>query len=326
MRKQKPFIDHYETLGIKDKSYMATPEEIKKAYRELAKKYHPDKVPGYINKMQGINNAYEVLSDEKLRKDFDRKRKHHMIYHRNKHKRSPIYENASIYNEKSYKPHYETEGPYIPHEVLNLYKKVLQFKKINEKLVDQIVEKGTSIDLGNLVSRIIWHFCKNLIQEAKDYKSSRDQNLNEIDRLGKKYNVNVKSYIQDILKISFIDLTQNAILYSSLMEQNLNKIIAYGAKYKIDITAYKDYILKDYLSKLQENAISSYSFLEYQVTDIIKIGRKYDFDITEYKNAVFKYWFNKWKQEAMETYNTSIRKQKLKKIKKMSKKYNIEIA
>ncbi len=64
-------IDYYKILGISKKS---STEEIKKAYRKLAIKYHPDKNPGNIEaerKFQEINEAYEILSDPKQRKMYD---------------------------------------------------------------------------------------------------------------------------------------------------------------------------------------------------------------------------------------------------------------
>jgi molecular chaperone DnaJ len=63
--------DYYATLGV---SRQAKPEEIRKAYRRLARKYHPDLNPGSKaaeEKFKGISEAYEVLSDEKKRKIFD---------------------------------------------------------------------------------------------------------------------------------------------------------------------------------------------------------------------------------------------------------------
>lgn len=63
--------DYYEVLGV-EKS--ATQEEIKKAYRKLAVKYHPDRNPGdktAEEKFREATEAYEVLSDEKKRPIYD---------------------------------------------------------------------------------------------------------------------------------------------------------------------------------------------------------------------------------------------------------------
>lgn len=63
--------NYYEVLGI---SKTATADEIKKAYRNLAFKYHPDRNSGdkvAEEKFKEINEAYDVLSDEKKRADYD---------------------------------------------------------------------------------------------------------------------------------------------------------------------------------------------------------------------------------------------------------------
>ena len=56
----------YETLGV---SKTASSDEIKKAYRKLARQYHPDinKDPGTEEKFKEINAAYEFLSDDAMR-------------------------------------------------------------------------------------------------------------------------------------------------------------------------------------------------------------------------------------------------------------------
>ncbi len=66
------FIDYYKILGI-DKA--ASPADIKKAFRKLARKYHPDLNPNdkeAKKNFQQINEANEVLSDPEKRKKFDK--------------------------------------------------------------------------------------------------------------------------------------------------------------------------------------------------------------------------------------------------------------
>ncbi len=65
------FRDYYEVLGV---ARTATAEEIKKAYRALARKYHPDVNPGdktAEEKFKELNEAYAVLSDSEKRQRYD---------------------------------------------------------------------------------------------------------------------------------------------------------------------------------------------------------------------------------------------------------------
>lgn len=61
-------MDYYQILGIDKK---ATKDDIKKAFRKLAHKYHPDKQGGDEAKFKEVNEAYTVLSDEKKRAEYD---------------------------------------------------------------------------------------------------------------------------------------------------------------------------------------------------------------------------------------------------------------
>ncbi|GGW59544.1 cold adaptation protein ActJcold adaptation protein ActJ [Alishewanella tabrizica] len=68
-------INHFRVLGVKSN---ASDDEIKKAYRRLANKYHPDKLHGLsederdqaANQLQRVKTAYDVLNDPKQRAAF----------------------------------------------------------------------------------------------------------------------------------------------------------------------------------------------------------------------------------------------------------------
>ncbi|MDR1578076.1 MAG: J domain-containing protein [Deltaproteobacteria bacterium] len=64
-------LDPYKTLGVDKK---AKPEDIKKAYRKLARKYHPDLNPGdkaAENKFKELSEAYDILSDSAKKSEYD---------------------------------------------------------------------------------------------------------------------------------------------------------------------------------------------------------------------------------------------------------------
>ena len=60
--------DYYEVLGV---AKTASEDEIKKAFRKAAVKYHPDKEGGDEAKFKEVNEAYEVLKDKQKRQRYD---------------------------------------------------------------------------------------------------------------------------------------------------------------------------------------------------------------------------------------------------------------
>lgn len=61
-------MDHYQTLGVER---TATADEIKRAYRKLASKFHPDREGGDTTQFQRIEEAYRTLSDDSARARYD---------------------------------------------------------------------------------------------------------------------------------------------------------------------------------------------------------------------------------------------------------------
>src|SRR5262245_17751040 len=64
--------DYYKVLGVSDK---ATEDEIRRAYRKLAKQHHPDAHPGSEERFKEISAAYDVLSDTDKRTEYDQVRR-----------------------------------------------------------------------------------------------------------------------------------------------------------------------------------------------------------------------------------------------------------
>src|ERR1044071_1516639 len=64
--------DFYKVLGVSD---TATEKDITRAYRKLAKQYHPDANPGAEDRFKEVSAAYDVLGDPAKRKEYDEVRR-----------------------------------------------------------------------------------------------------------------------------------------------------------------------------------------------------------------------------------------------------------
>ncbi len=64
--------DYYKVLGVSD---TATDKELRRAYRKLAKQYHPDSNPGSEDRFKAVSAAYDVLGDPEKRKEYDEVRR-----------------------------------------------------------------------------------------------------------------------------------------------------------------------------------------------------------------------------------------------------------
>ena len=108
--------NYYEILGVDP---MASPDQIRVAYRELVKKYHPDNYRNHPleqvakEKMQEVNHAFSVLNDENKRRRYDSERiqrQNAYAYQQNRGPQSSY--NPFCYrcdNRQQYGPHH---GPY----------------------------------------------------------------------------------------------------------------------------------------------------------------------------------------------------------------------
>jgi len=99
------FINYYKVLGVKD---YASVEDIKRAYRSLAFRYHPDHNKGGVHgesRFREIQEAYEVLMDPLKRKHFDAELRSRLTY-------SPVYgfgKSVSISPVMNYEPEPHSE-------------------------------------------------------------------------------------------------------------------------------------------------------------------------------------------------------------------------
>lgn len=121
--------EYYKIFGL---SKTATKEEIKRRYRELAKKYHPDinHSPDATAKMQEIQEAYYILSDDEARRRYDIQ--YDQIYGDKKE----TFQNSNTHNQtdqtksdKTEQKSYEFDDPILEKWILNAKRQAIEFVK-----------------------------------------------------------------------------------------------------------------------------------------------------------------------------------------------------
>ena len=151
-------MDYYDILNLNDD---CSSDEIKKQYRILSKKYHPDKNNGDDTEFKKINEAYETLSNDESRKEYNIKRIFKNIDFTNEEYKLLFSYYDKFINSKEYrlmKLLYNS----IPEHVKNtIWDK---FKKSNLK---QIVPKNKSINIELLHENITIHL--GVLKENKIY-------------------------------------------------------------------------------------------------------------------------------------------------------------
>ena len=125
--------DYYEILGV---SKNATQDQIKTAYRKLAKIHHPDKNPGNKiaeEKFRQIKEAYEILSDpgKKLTFDVNTENRNNQHSNKNKYKNYQNYTQEELQRRRYYQQHYANEyNKKREREVINEQKKYNETRTI----------------------------------------------------------------------------------------------------------------------------------------------------------------------------------------------------
>ena len=124
--------DYYEVLGLTTE---APTEEIRIAYRKLAKANHPDKHkgdPAYVEKFKDIQEAYDVLSDAEKRKEYDAQLARQKNYNKKEVKKSATNKKADKSSNDNAQQQSQTEQPEQPRpeEIKDLHTLVdMYFKK-----------------------------------------------------------------------------------------------------------------------------------------------------------------------------------------------------
>jgi len=161
--------DYYQILGVPEN---ADEETIKKAFRELAKKYHPDR-GGDAEKFKKIVEAYRVLSDKKLRAEYNQKRRWRTTF---------TFDFGDI-DEYLRKNFFEDEFGYIFRDIFSIFEEPRTFSQqeiileinpleaIKEKIIEVPIYQGNqkiSVKINFRLPKNLPEKIKKLVEELKN--------------------------------------------------------------------------------------------------------------------------------------------------------------
>lgn len=127
-------MEHYQTLGLRRS---CSRNEIKRAYHELALKYHPDKNkdPKAWEKFKSVDKAYKILINEHIEGQKD-------DIHSHKHRSQREYRDESFFHGSKQKSH-----------DISLQNEIKRIRKINSDLLDEVNHKSTSSKVAKRESK-----------------------------------------------------------------------------------------------------------------------------------------------------------------------------
>ena len=162
-------MDYYDILNLNDD---CSSDEIKKQYRILSKKYHPDKNNGDDTEFKKINEAYETLSNDESRKEYNIKRIFKNIEFTNEEYKLLFSYYDKFINSKEYrlmKLLYNSIPEHVKNTIWDKFKKsnLKQIVPKNKSINIELLHENTTIHLGVLKGNKLYYKFYLLLIETK---------------------------------------------------------------------------------------------------------------------------------------------------------------
>ena len=162
-------MDYYDILNLNDD---CSSDEIKKQYRILSKKYHPDKNNGDDTDFKKINEAYETLSNDESRKEYNIKRIFKNIEFTNEEYKLLFSYYDKFINSKEYrlmKLLYNSIPEHVKNTIWDKFKKsnLKQIVPKNKSINIELLHENTTIHLGVLKGNKLYYKFYLLLIETK---------------------------------------------------------------------------------------------------------------------------------------------------------------